>query len=71
MNFIKVSTTHEVAVEDRKYQFVVPGNAPLGEAYDVAFKFLNLIAEQAKLTTDMMKPKEDKVEEVKSEVVSN
>ncbi len=68
MNFIKTSTTHEVAVEDRKYQFVIPAGAPLGEAYDVAFKFLSLIAEQAKMTTDNMKPQE-KAEEVKTEIV--
>jgi len=71
MNFVKVSITHEVTVEDRKYQFVIPGNAPLGEAYDVAFKFLNLISEQAKIATEVMKPKEENLEEVKSEVVTN
>lgn len=56
MNFIKTITTHEVTVEDRKYQFVIPANAPLGEAYDVAFKFLNLIYEQSKIATESMKP---------------
>lgn len=40
MNFIRTSTIHEVTVEDRKYQFIIPAGAPLGEAYDVAFKFL-------------------------------
>jgi len=68
MNFIKISTTHEVTVDDRKYQFIIPANAPLGEAYDVAYKFLNLISEQAKINTDLAKPKS---EEVKSEVVSD
>lgn len=69
MNFIKISTTHEVTVDDRKYQFIIPANAPLGEAYDVAYKFLNLIAEQAKINMELAA--KSKVEEVKSEVVSN
>ena len=64
MNFIKTITTHEVTVEDRKYQFVIPASAPLGEAYDVAFKFLTLISEQARIATENMKPQE-KAEESK------
>lgn len=68
MNFIRTSTIHEVTVEDRKYQFIIPAGAPLGEAYDVAFKFLSLISEQAKMTTESVKPQE-KVEEVKTEIV--
>lgn len=69
MNFIKTSTTHEVEVADRKYQFVIPAGAPLGEAYDVAFKFLMLISEQAKMTADNLKPQEAKSEEVNPEIV--
>lgn len=56
MNFIRTYTTHEVTVEDRKYQFVIPANAPLGEAYDVAFKFLSLISEQSKIAAESLKP---------------
>jgi hypothetical protein len=60
MNFVKATTTYEVVVNDNKYQFVIPANSPIGETYDVAFKFLSIIAEQAKLTADAVKPAADK-----------
>ena len=70
MNFIKAITTYEVTVNENKYSFVITANAPLGEAYDVMFKFLTILAEQAKLTAEAVKRKEDApVEEVKSELV--
>jgi hypothetical protein len=56
MNFIKAITTYEAVVNDNKYQFVIPANSPIGETYDVAFKFLSIIAEQAKITADAVKP---------------
>lgn len=68
MNFIKAQTTYEVEVNGNKYQISVPTNAPLGEAYDVMFKFLSIIAEQAKISAEQMKPKEA-VKEEKVEVV--
>ncbi len=68
MNFIKAQTTYEIEVNGNKYQISVPANAPLGEAYDVMFKFLSIIAEQAKISAEQMKPKET-VKEEKVEVV--
>jgi lysyl-tRNA synthetase class I len=58
MNFIKVNTTYEVSVNDNKYQLIIPANAPLGEAYDVTFKFLAILAEQAKATAEAVKRQE-------------
>ncbi len=72
MNFIKATTTYEAEVNNNKYQFTVPANAPLGEAYDVMFKFLSIIADQAKASAELLKPKEAPeaaVPEVKSELV--
>jgi hypothetical protein len=73
MNFVKASTTYEIEVEGRVYQFVIPLNAPLGESYDVAFKFLSVIAEQTKLTTETLKPKESdiKKETIEPEIVQS
>lgn len=62
MNFIRANTSYEVTVGENKYQFIVPANAPIGETYDVVFKFLSIIAEQAKATTDAVKPAEPKSE---------
>lgn len=72
MNFIKATATYEAEVNGNKYQFTVPANAPLGEAYDVMFKFLSIIADQAKASAELLKPKEAAeaaVPEVKSELV--
>jgi hypothetical protein len=71
MNFIKATTIYEVEVNGNKYQFQVPAGAPLGEAYDVVFKFLSIIADQAKASAESLKPKEapsTNASEVKSEV---
>ena len=70
MNFIKANTTFEATVGENKYQFILPANAPLGEAYDVMFKFLSIIADQAKANADMVKPKEEPTPEVKADIVS-
>ena len=58
MNFIKVNTTYQAEVNDNKYELVIPSNAPIGEAYDVVFKFLSIIAEQAKVAASSIKPAE-------------
>jgi len=65
-----MNTTYEAVVGENKYQIIIPSNAHLGEAYDVMFKFLSIIAEQAKATTDTLKPKDTPVPEVKADVVS-
>ena len=56
MNFVKASLTYEIVIGENKYQFVIPANAPVGEAYDVAFQLLNLLATDAKTKVDQLKP---------------
>jgi hypothetical protein len=68
MNFIKANAVYEIETNGNKYQFSIPANAPLGEAYDVVYRFLSLIAEQAKVASNAMKPAEPLKEE-KAEVV--
>lgn len=68
MNFIRGNTTYEMEVNNNKYTISIPSNAPLGEAYDVMFKFLSLIAEQAKVAAETMKPAEPTKEE-KAELI--
>ena len=54
MNILKASLTYEVVMGENKYQFVIPANAPAGEAYDVMFNFLNLVATDAKAKVDQL-----------------
>lgn len=62
MKFVRAITTYEVEQENgNKYQIIIPSNAPLGETYDVIFKFLSIIADQAKASADLLKPKEAEV----------
>lgn len=68
MNIIMASTTYDVVTNDRKYTFTLPANAPMGEAYDVMYKFMSLIANNIKNTTEAVERKEEKTtstEEVK------
>ena len=59
MTFTRANTTYEVDHNGNKYQIVLPANAPLGEAYDVIFKFLAIIADQIKVNSETLKQKEE------------
>lgn len=41
-----------------QYRFIIPHGAPLGEAYDAAFKALNQILRMAQEASEKVKPEE-------------
>lgn len=53
-------TQHCIEIEKgtRKYVFIMPAEAPLGEAYDAAFQVLKEITELAYQATQSAKPRE-------------
>lgn len=55
-----------VEKEGRKYMFMMPIGAPLGEAYDACFEALGEIIKISKEAADRAKPK-DKEESVKED----
>lgn len=59
MNFVRANVTYEVVIEDRKYQVSIPEGAAIGEAYDVIYKFLVMLSENAKMATERAKRVED------------
>ena len=59
MNFVRSNVTYEVSIEDRKYQITIPDGAAIGEAYDVIYKFLVMLSENAKMATERAKRIED------------
>lgn len=59
MTFTKMNTVYEVEHNGNKYRIELPASAPLGEAYDVMFKFLAIISEQIKINSETLKPKEE------------
>lgn len=72
MNIVLANTTYEIAINDRKYILTLPANAPMGEAYDVVYKFMSLIANNIEQTTKAVKREEVKEEAVvKEEVKGN
>lgn len=60
MNIVMANTTYKVVVNDREYSISIPSNAPMGEAYDVVFKFLSLINTNIATSTQNVERKEEK-----------
>ena len=56
---LKTAISVEVTKNEHVYQFNMPLNVPLGEAYDAAFEVLREITDLAKKATENAQPKEE------------